>query len=494
MDMSYMQGKLMHIDGKEDAQEGTVGTLCLPVQAQGVTIPPREPDPVLFSYNYTKGGQSSLRQLLVKLNSFAGDPARFSVLIPAAAACCDGDGEWLTQTVDITLVDDKETVVAINPHGLAQYGNYLYLVDNETKKIVITDAGALEDAADGTAVEVRTFDLSGELAPNGRGQADIVLGQKLYALYGDNDAAATQFGPGKLFRLSINSTTGALTLDIQTTVGTNPQSIIPVIRNVSNADTVYLLIPAIGGRQDYTGITNGILSNIAYVEAEAETWDDPALIKVTGDPAATPATAYDIHAVAAAMRDEDSALFILTQLYTDKSSTALWRIYRTTVGEFFGLPDNTALSKGVGAEVLTVVDQGTVTATNAYSIPFGIFMWDILYEQVPDTTDDSGDRVWVALGSPILVTRAGLTMFDDPAYGSPTGIYQNAFVEFGFLGGVNVNMGAFDLLIETANQAKRGVSLKRNFRRALAVPRPTDEDIAAAKAAQAKAAKAKAGK
>ena len=396
MDMAYKQGKLMHIDGKEDAAEGDLGTLEYP--RLGLTLDPQEPDPVLFSYLYTKSDKTTaLRQLLVKLNTFAGDPARFSVLIPDADCCC-GD-EWVTRTADLTLIDQDGTNV-INPHGLAQDGNYLYLVDNETKKIVITDAGALEDAADGTAVEVRTFDLSDELESDGRGQAAIVLGQKLYALYGDNNDTATTFGPGKLFRLSINSTTGNLTFELQTEVGINPQSIIPVIRNISNADVVYLLIPAIGGQQYYDGTTNGILSNIAYVEAEAETWDDPALIKVTGDPAATPATAYDIHAVAAAMRDEDSALFILTQIYPDKSSTALWRIYRTSVGEFFSLPDDTSLSKGVGAEVLTVVDQGTVTATNAYSIPFGIFMWDILYEQVPANDGDEADRVWVALGSP----------------------------------------------------------------------------------------------
>lgn len=82
-----------------------------------------------------------------------------------------------------------------------------------------------------------------------------------------------------------------------------------------------------------------------------------------------------------------------------------------------------------------------------------------------------------------------MNFFEDPAYGSRTGIFQNPFVDFGYLGGVNVNMGAFDLLIETVNQAKRGVSLKRNFRRALAVPKPTEEYVAAAQAKAAKAGK-----
>ena len=51
MDMAYKQGKLMHIDGKEDAAEGDLGTLEYP--RLGLTLDPQEPDPVLFSYLYT---------------------------------------------------------------------------------------------------------------------------------------------------------------------------------------------------------------------------------------------------------------------------------------------------------------------------------------------------------------------------------------------------------------------------------------------------------
>jgi hypothetical protein len=165
MDMAYMQGKLMYIAGKEDATRDDVGTLTFPVQAQGVDIDPQtDNDPVLFSYIYTNGGQSNLRQLLVKLNAPAGDPARFSVLVPSA------DGGWFTRTIDVTLVDSNGTAVSINPHGLAQSDNYLYLVDNETKQIVITDAGALEAAADSDPIQVRTFDLTSRLLADGRGR------------------------------------------------------------------------------------------------------------------------------------------------------------------------------------------------------------------------------------------------------------------------------------------------------------------------------------
>jgi hypothetical protein len=114
-------------------------------------------------------------------------------------------------------------------------------------------------------------------------------------------------------------------------------------------------------------------------------------------------------------------------------------------------------------------------------------MWDILYEQVPGSSD-TPDRVWLALGSPILATRAGVNVFRTSAYGSPTAVYQNPYAMFGFIGGVNVNMGAFDLLIETQNQATRGVSLKRSHRKTQA-PKLSEEEIAAAKAAQAEGGK-----
>ncbi|MDR2071342.1 MAG: hypothetical protein LBP81_08020 [Treponema sp.] len=489
MNLSYTQGKLMHIDGKEDAVEGDIGTVDRPVQADGVTIPATESDPVLFSYLYAKGDESSLRQLLVKINSWTGDPARFTVLIPAAK------GGWGIQTVDLTLVDSDGKTLVINPHGLAQYGNYLYLVDYQIQKIFIVDAGRLEAAADGTAVEVRTFDLSGDLTADSKGQAVIIIGGYLYALYIVSDTAATKFDPSVLFRLAIDGATGALSYDTQITVGRNAQSIIPVKGTIKNADTLYLLIPATGGRQWYGGITNGTNSNISYVEAEAETWPTAAPVKLTGDPAATPVTNYDIHAAAAALRDGDSALFILTQIYTGgsddpfKSPTAAsYRIYRTSVNEFLNLPDGIPIIKAVDMKVLTPVDERTLTSVNGYGMAYGIYFWDLLYEQVPDTTDDSGDRLWAGLGTPILVTSGAYeTAIEDPAYGSPTGIFQNDYIEFGYLGGVNVNAGAFDLLIETANQAKRGVSLKRTFRKTQ-TPRPTEEEVAAA---QAKAAQAK---
>jgi hypothetical protein len=493
MGMAYEQGKLMYIAGKEDAALGDVGTLRLPVQAQGVDIDAhRDNDPALFSYVRVKGDRKSLRILLAKRDAPSG-PTRFSVLVPSVDCCCDNGSEWVTWTADITLVDGTGKVVAFNPHALAQWGNFLYLVDFETTTIIIVDVETLETAGDNTALTVQTYDVTDDwnFSVSGRGQAVIALDGSLYALYIDADAGATRFAFSVLFRYGINSADGTLSFSDQTEVGINAQSIIPV----NDGSAVQLLIPAIGGRQWYGGRTNGTDSNICYVPATG-TWLTPAPVKIVGDPVSTPITAYDIHAVGAAMRDEDSAIFILTQIYTGGSddpiqspTSASWRIYRTTVGDFLGFQGKT-ISEAVTAGVLTVVDEGSVKEGNFYGISYGIYNWDILYEQDPGN-DETADRLWVVMGSPILATHSSMDEYDiDPAYGSPTALFRNPFVMFGHLGGVNVNMGSLDLTIETLHQAKRGVSLKRTLRKAQA-PRPTEEEVAAA---QAKAAQAKGGK
>jgi hypothetical protein len=473
MDMGYRQGKVMEFLGKKDAAGGAyenVGTLTLPIQAQGVNLAPTVPDPVMWSYLWN--GQ--LRELLVKIQSQAGQPSTctFSVLVPSA------DGAWVTRTADITLVNASGTTVAFNPHGVAQSGNILYLIDFEAQWVVIIDTDLLEAAADNAKVPVQTFDLSVRLEPDARGQAIIVVNSKLYALFVRTDIDATAFDYSQLVRMSIG-TGGALAFDTMTVTGLNSQSIIPVL----DGTTLNLLIPAIGGVQDYNGHTNGTASSISYVVAEDPSWPGTAPVKVTGDPGVAPATAYDIHGVAAAMRDGTSALYILTQIYDNSSRSALWRIYRTTVGDFLGISDGRTLSQATTAGDLTVVDGGTANATDPY-VPFGIYFWDILYEQVPGD-DDDGDRLWVAMGTPILVTRAGDDYLGNPGYGSPTALFQNAYAMFGYLGGTNVNMNGMDLTVEATNQAKRGnVSLKRTLRTSQ-TPKPTEEDIAAAAAARA---------
>jgi hypothetical protein len=435
----------MFIAGREDAKQGTVGTIVSPVQAPGVVIDAAIPDSVVFSFSH--GGE--LRQILVKINSSGGGVSTCTVTLLAPSAC----GEWKALSGDVTLGSAASPLLR-NPHGLAQWGDMLYFIDYESRQIVLLGADELAGVS-GEYTPVNTpFNLSGQLPPEAKGQAIIALGGRVYALYLNTTATATEHLPSTLIRLAIASN-GALSFDTETSVGKNAQAIIPV----NDGTATQLLIPAIGGPQG-SGVTNETESNICCVPAIG-TWPayDPATVTaqivVTGDPMPeTGPTVYDIHALAAAMRNGTSMLYILTLIYN--GSTAVWRLYQSTVGNFLSLIQPTppvvpaSLSDAVSQGKLEVIDEGTV-ATSA-----GLYFWDLLYEQTPGE-NDTGDRLWAALGTPILVTRAAAE-----SYGSPTAIISNPYAFYGYNGGVNLN--SLDLTIEAVNQARRGVSLKRGLR------------------------------
>jgi hypothetical protein len=471
-DQGFDKGVAMYVAGREDAKKGDLGTIMLPKPAKDVSIDPLLPDPVVFSYTNTEGGIIRLRVVLVKICSEAGEPSTctVSVLVPSV------DDNWVTQTADVTLdyqpSNAASPVPAIqNPHGLAQLGDSLYFIDYETHLIATIKKNVLEAAADGASLEVQTYDVAVDLEDNTvKGQAIVALGSNIFALFNSTDlATASNYDPGYLVRLAVDSQTGALTLTASTRVGLNAQSIIPVI---DGAGLVQLLIPAIGGRQAYNGATNGTFSDIRVVPA-AGNWSGSAQIVITGDvytppsspdakaaPTPSTATAYDIHAIGAAMRNGDSLLFILTQVYTDGAKSAFWTLYQTTVDDFLGLirsgtPYTLSEAAGTNNDGVNfeLLDKGVVQTPDPEAAD-NIYFWDILYEQTL-RNDDEEDRLWLLLGSPFLVTKA-------EAYGSPSTPLANPFVMFSGFGGINVN--SVDLTIETLHQAQREVSLTRGTR------------------------------
>jgi hypothetical protein len=471
-DVAFEEARVMYVSGKEDARKGDLGTITLPRPARDVYIDPQLPDPVVFSYASIKADPVTeekiirLRVVLVKIESEGGvipSSCTVSVLVPAVG------GNWVTRTADVKLVtvdgSGTATDVFFNPHGMVQAGEYLYFIDYETRLITYVKMEDLEAAGDNAPVPVETLDLSltanGGLPPNARGQAIIALNQKIYALYLRTDPDATAHDPGVLLRFDLSA--GATPVyEAKTTVGLNAQSIIPV---KDDDKVVWLLIPAIGGPQDYEGNTNGTDSDIRVVQAEAATWLPEAKPVVTGDDNSGPVTAYDIHAVAAAMRDGKSQFFILTQIYTADAVSASWRLYQISVADFLDLANNgsdpyvpytlTEATQLTTGKELNVLDKGDVTAPDT-EFPGDIYFWDLLYEQTL-RKDDEEDRLWLVLGSPFLVTKA-------EAYGSPTTPLSNPFVMFSGFGGINVN--SVDLTIETLHQAQREVSLKRGLRAA----------------------------
>jgi hypothetical protein len=472
MDQGFEEGKLMYVAGKEDAEKGDLGTIVLPKPALDVQIDPQLPDPVVFSYSNTANNVIGLREVLVKIDSDA-DPLRpstctVSVLVPEV------DDNWVSKCEDVSLVLDSATgpTALRNPHGLAQYGNWLYFIDYESKLIVTVAKSSLEGAGDNTSLPVTSYinlETVAGLPYDAKGQAIIALGEKIYALYIRTDPEATTHEAGVLLRLDINTSTGALSygsgtgINNKTTVGLNPQSIIPV----NDGTNVQLLIPAIGGRQQYNGTTNGTASNICVVQANLAPWPFAATPIVTGDPMPAPpeeskaapqppaAITYDIHAIGAAMRNGSSAMFILTQVYTTNAKVAFWMLYQTTVGQFLGITGTPTLSAASGTGgALDLLDQGLIQTPDPL-VSDDIYFWDILYEQTTDLSNDDKDRLWLVLGSPFLITKAA-------DYGSSSTPDANPFVMFSSFGGINVN--SVDLTIETLHQAQREVSLKRGVR------------------------------
>jgi hypothetical protein len=483
-DEGFEQETLMYIAGKEDAAKGNLGTIVLPKPAEDVSIPKKQPDSVVFSYSNTKDNIIRLRVVLIKMNrTEPGQPSTctVTVLVPEV------DDNWVPLIRDVTLVlpppsggsrTDPEPALR-NPHGLAQAGDTLYFSDYENQHIVTVKKDVLESAADGKNLEVEVCDLEGDLLDeNAKGQGVIALGGKVYALFISTDLEdPAEHGYSHLVRLGIDGATGVLSYEAKILVGKNAQSIIPVVRKENDVDVVYLLIPAIGGEQYYNGTTNSTESNISVMPALGD-WSTTAYpsgtapVALTGDvytipdpapdPLPTP-TAYDIHAIGAAMRDGASAVFILTQIYDNAAKKAFWRLYETTVDDILelltlrveGMP-LTLTQATLSTEVEFEAIDGGVMVVPDPEFADNIYFWDILYEQTL-RNDDEEDRLWLLLGSPFLVTKA-------EAYGSPTleTPIVNPYAMFAGFGGVNVN--SVDLTIETLHQAQREVSLKRGVR------------------------------
>jgi hypothetical protein len=486
-DAMYTHSKVMYIAGRENAKEGDLGAVMLPVHAKDVNIDPAIPDTAVFSYSNTEDGVIRLRVVAVKMeHTYSGgaisSTCRLTVIVPSV------EGNWITRTLDARLVLPSTTSDALfNPHGLAEDGDCLYFIDYESRRITVVKKDDLEGAADNANVEVlQSLDLNAlpnpvKLPANAKGQAIIAMSGKIIALYIVADAAATEHDPGRLLRLDIN-TNG--TLDdtpvtiAHTLVGKNPQSIIPVTTTVNNAKVTKLLIPAIGGAQDYYGGTNGTRSNISVVDALG-TWPEEAQIIVTGDPlpeqkkdTPTPpeATAYNILGIGAAMRGGTSLVYILAQVYVDGGKGAYWMLYLTTADALLSLLPQTGnpptLSQAVANPNVnfSVIDEGISIAPEYVpdpaqpdaKVPYAIWFWGIVYEQAL-RDDDQEDRVYLFLGSPFLITKA-------EAYSSPTTTQLNPYVVISGFGGVNVN--SVDVTIETLHQAVRKVSLHRGVRAA----------------------------
>ena len=444
LDDLYNNGSIRYIRGLPDADSSapTVGTLDNPSDT-GVPLLPTDPDPKLFSFAY----KGEARMLLAKVTTTPGvipSSAAWSLIaVPSPAY-----RGWNTLARDIRLqyggVD-----VATNPYGVAQAGDWLYIVDYDSQKIYTLGVNELNGLPDGATYTLTQAPLdlgpgtAANLSADAKGQAIFALANGgatyLFALYITMNASYTH-SPGYLVRLTVHAASGAPSYGIQTRVGLNPQEIVPGFPT-TGAPTIF--IPAIGGTQQ-AGTTNGTASVISSVHAFGA-WPITATVALAGDPAATPPTAHDFHAIAAPARaDDNGVVYILNVDYNASYSGSDWELYQTTVSGLLNVPTGTQISNAG----FTVVDRGSGDPG---------YFWEILYENGAAAVND---RLVFFKGSPIYITDAG-------AYGSPSVTagpykYYDLGNALGQIGGQNVDWA--DLTSETLRQAASGVSLKHATR------------------------------
>jgi hypothetical protein len=459
------KGKLMNVKGWEDAVPadssatppvaGSVGTVDNPT-VSGILIDADKWDPVVFSFVYDNSGTKELRMLLATIvtPSPPGVPStecRYSLLK------METTGDWTALGTKVQLVGSGGTTpCANNPHGVAQIGNMLYIIDYDTQMIYLLDGNALNGKTGGTwGVSAFNIGSAASLPDNARAQALIALPDGntnyLFALYIRSDPAGDFHEAGILVRVEVTSPT-TLTYRAQTTVGKNPQMIIPI--HPSSPGVTTLLIPAIGGKQQDQGLGNYGESNITKIGA----FNDPnwnvtpgagaALAILVSNAAATvpvpspgdpPAVVYtlDLQAVAASGdTGNNEIVYILSGIYQGNWTSKKYALWKTTVGHLNTLQPNTLVS----AAQLTLAD------TNAFT---GYF-WDIFYE---NKGGGQVGRLWFLRGSPIIVSEAA-------DYGAGNLVFDRGTGP-GTIYGQNVN--SVDLTAETARQVQAGVSLRRGL-------------------------------
>jgi hypothetical protein len=355
----------------------------------------------------------------------------------------------------VVLQYPSGTPQARNPHGVAEAGNVLYIIDYKSRLITILGKTEL-DGLNQTAKVLNTapFDVGAAagLDLNAKGQAIIALSNGgttyLFALYLVNDATGENYSPSVLVKLSVDPSSGELEVEEQTRLGLNAVEIIP-IADSSVTGGIRLLIPEIGGMQK-AGSTNAGASDIRSVVA-FDAFPAAADRFLTGDSAS-----YDIRAIAAPRPSGGSGadtVYILTIVYTSTYEGTNWRLYQTSISRLIslitgGAPQTLSQASSGANPALAITDSDTSAAGSKG------YYWDILFENGTSGTGGNIDRLWFFRGSPLLMTQAG-------AYSTSNAANFAAGTGTGTIGGQNIN--SVDLITETLSQAAAGVSLKRSM-------------------------------
>lgn len=446
LDGGYQNGLIKKIEGEPAGSTAEVNSITDPDETY-VPLGPTEPDPKMFSFAY--GRDPAI--LVARVTSSVGSqPSSCLYTLAAPEAGCGK--AWKILSRDVSLYSGS-TQMATNPYGVAQVGNMLYIIDYDSQKITllgVNELNGLEAGSHSLAYTPYNVGTAAGLTANAKGQAIIALTNGgtayLFALYAVADLhpypTPPDYYPSVLVRMTIAANGTPQYVDKLNTLALNAQELI--FTNAGGVNSLF--IPAIGGPQKSDGTTNGIASTLDEVDPFAASM--VRNIRITGNPSATPNTAYDIRAFAAPSAGSGSSpVYILTGTM-GANYNQNWKLYSISLANLRSL-----VNQPLSAAGLTTADSGTNAPGN---------FWDIFYEA---GTAAAGSRLWFLKGSPVYITAA-------EEYGDPEQLFDTGYGA-GKIGGMNVD--SVTLVTETMKQAALGISLKRGLRAIAPVLPPAEE-------------------
>jgi hypothetical protein len=400
--------------------------------------------------------------------------------------------EWVMMSRDITLLEaDGVTPLKFNPSAIAQVGDRLYLIDYDTRRIIIIGTNELNGLPDGASItpNVAPFDLSTipelevDLTYKARGVAigaaprragDGTVTNCLFPLFNmPYDAAAEEYEPSVLVRLAIDG--DELVYEAHTLMGLNTPEL--VIFRLSTKER-HVVVPAIGGKQQ-AGTTNEAESNIMSVPAFGD-WSGGARILISGVDNESGVTSYDIRGIAASPRAENNGrVIIATGYYNTLGYTGLkWRLYETTIALLLNAQGQD-LESAVTLGILKELDAGETLSPPLKDgeDPYGVYFFNVLYEASGAGCSHKKDRYWIFLGTELLVTE--VYAYSSPTRPAPDDPLGKSYKLFPLGYGVNDiggdNVQSAELIIELIHQVIAGVANKRSVT-ALPIPRAAVEE------------------
>jgi hypothetical protein len=449
LDAVYNNGKFRFIAGDNAAP-----SIADPVDTDLQDIDPTtDEDPVLFSYLSGSNPNALLVNITTEIPAPVPPPVstgKYTICVPTASGTSftwdylRGSGAAI-YAKDISLKLGSPAVdVAGNPHGIVTVtvdtGDYLYIVEYDSAKIYrvklstlqsITEGGDchIELAADATSLLPDTYGLYHH------GAAFIALNngtvKYVYALFtsatNDGEGSPDAYELSTVVRYQVRTATGELFDPRTVRVGKNATALIPV----GSGATASILVPAIGGKQNY-GNTNGTDSSLTQV---ANIFAAPlrATIRITGDNSTSLSATgnYDIMGFAVSANGNNAYILLVTY---DAAYKAYWRLYKGTLANILAVTDT------------EISDVTTLTSVANDSEDTAGYYWEILY----DNTVTNG-RLWFLKGTPIRVSAGndyGTLLKDIP---------------YPFDGSVAGNVNSADLIGEMLYQAAQGVGLNTRF-------------------------------